>query len=235
MTLAVTKWLRWTLLGVSVGSTTLRGAPSMWVSSATALPGTTVQVAVNYAPDTNTPSLQLDLTYSPDFLTNDVPVPGDALTDQVMASSQAAPGDLRMYFYSFSNSSLVPGTLLTVGFRISPDAPDHDESLSLSNVIVDTVVAGNVYVVPVTLTNGVLSVVVPPQFTAVYRNSSGGIHLQLAGGPGRSYVIGASTNIALPQPWPALLTNVDTSSVREIDDASAASLPKRFYRARLTP
>jgi hypothetical protein len=129
--------------------------------------------------------------------------------------------------FSFSDSSLTNGVLVYVPFSISSNAPDEDETLALTNVVVssaqgEAVLAG--------ASNGVLSIAVPPQFTAIFATTNGETHLQLSGTTGRSYVIEAETNL-YPSQWIVLSTNVAVNGVVEFDDASAGAFPSRFYRA----
>jgi hypothetical protein len=219
------------VLGIAIGSGALRGAPSIWVRSASTGPGAGVQVDVNYATDTNTPSLQFDLLYSTTYLSVGTPVPGSALSDHVFSSSEVSPGDLRVVIFSFSNSPITNGSLARVPFTVASDSPDHDESLTLSNVIVDTVISNNAYVVPVSVTNGALAILVPPRFTSIYRTNGGAMHLQLAGGQGRTYLVEAVTNLALPRPWPVVILSPAGPALREMNDNAAPAYPTRFYRA----
>ncbi len=197
------------------------------VGSTAGAPGTTVQVAINYTTDTNAPSLQFDLKYETNFLTNGAPVGGSALADQEIYYNEVSPGDLRVLLLSFSNSPLTNGVLVYVPFIISTNAPDEDETLVLTNVVVSSPQGTQI---PAGASNGVLSIAVPPQFTSVFATNNGGIYVQLSATTGRSYVIEAATNLSSSQ-WTPLATNVAVNGLVDFDDTSAGSFPSRFYRA----
>jgi hypothetical protein len=219
-------WLT-ALMAVVLWGGALSAEPMLSVGSTAGAPGSTVEVAVNYTTDSDTPALQFDLRYDTNYLTPGTPVGGSALADQEVDSAEPSPGVLRVLMFSFSDSSLTNGVLVYVPFSISSNAPDEDETLALTNVVVssaqgEAVLAG--------ASNGVLSIAVPPQFTAIFATTNGETHLQLSGTTGRSYVIEAETNL-YPSQWIVLSTNVAVNGVVEFDDASAGAFPSRFYRA----
>jgi hypothetical protein len=59
------------------------------------------------------------------------------------------------------------------------------------------------------------------------------MHLQLAGTPGRSYIIAATTNLSSPQ-WTALYTNTPAAGLLDYQDVVAGAFVNRFYRACVT-
>lgn len=215
------------LLALVLGAGLLPAEPMLSVGSAAGAPGTTVQVAINYTTDTNAPSLQFDLMYETNYLTNGAPVGGSALADQQIYYNEISPGILRVLLLSFSNSPMTNGVLVYVPFIISTNAPDQDETLVLTNVIASSPLGTEI---PAGTSNGVLSIAVPPQFTSILATNNGGIFLQLGGTTGRSYVIEAATNLS-PSQWIPLATNVAVNGFVEFDDTAAVSFPSRFYRA----
>src|SRR5271165_2089550 len=73
-----------------------RALPSMSLGTTAGAPGATVSVPVNVTIDTNVVSLQFDLWYSTNYLTNGAPVGGNALSDQQIYYAPIAPGALRV-------------------------------------------------------------------------------------------------------------------------------------------
>ena len=202
--------------------------PSMSVGTTAGAPGTTNPVPVNVTIDANVVAFQFDLLYATNYLTPGTPVGGSALADQQLGSAVVSPGLIRVLGYSFSNSPITNGVLAYVPFSIAANAPDHDEMLVLSNVLL---VSAQLFVVPATVnSNAVLSVTVPPQFSAIYPTNAGAMHLELTGTTGRVYIIQAATNLAFEQ-WSPLATNTDAAGVLPFDDVSAGTAPNRFYRA----
>jgi len=216
------------LLAVLVVSAGATAAPVLSVNSTAAIPGSTVQVAVRYTTDTNAPSLQFDLLYATNYLATGTPTGGDALADHQVASSEPAPGVRRVLIFSFSNALLTNGVLAFVPFTIATNAPDHDEALTLSNVVVSTLQANQVLAYS---SNGVLTIAVPPQITSVVRTNSGA-RVQLVGTSGREYRLEAQTNVAALQ-WTPLATNIAVNGLAEFNDATPAAFSSRFYRAAL--
>jgi hypothetical protein len=215
------------LLTVMPGCGPLLAEPVLSVGSTAGAPGSTVQVAINFTTDTDAPALQFDLVYATNYLLTGTPVGGSALADQEVFSSEPSPGVLRVLMFSFSNSPLTNGVLVYVPFSISNNAPDHDEPLALTNVVVSSPAGTQI---PAGASNGVLSIAVPPRFTAIFATNNGDIHLQLSGITGRSYVIATETNL-FPSQWIPLATNVAVNGLVEVDDVSAGAFPSRFYRA----
>jgi glucose/arabinose dehydrogenase len=64
------------------------------------------------------------------------------------------------------------------------------------------------------------------------RDGDGTLHWQLSGDPTRTYLVEGSTNLAT---WTSVTTVRPATGVAEFDDASAATLRYRFYRAVLVP
>lgn len=216
------------LLAVLAGSGWVAAAPVLSVNPTAGIPGSTVPVAVSYTTDTNAPSLQFDLVYATNYLATGTPAGGDALSDHQIASSEPAPGVRRVLIFSFSNTPLTNGVLAYVPFMLASNAPDHDELLTLSNVLVVNTQAN---VVPAYSSNGVLAVAEPPLVTALVR-TNGAIHLRVLGTTGRGYRLEAETNLASPG-WTALATNIATNGMTEFDDTAATGFSSRFYRAAL--
>jgi hypothetical protein len=192
-------------------------------------PGTTNPVPVGVTIDTNVVSFQFDLLYATNYLTPGTPVGGSALADQQLASAVVTPGVFRVLGFSFSNSPLTNGVLAYVPFAIAGNSPDHDEMLVLSNMLL---VNAQAFVVPVTVnSNAILSITLPPHFSAIVPTNAGAIHLELTGTTGRVYVVQSATNLVSPQ-WIPLTTNTDVTGVLRFDDVSASNFPDQFYRAR---
>jgi hypothetical protein len=192
-------------------------------------PGTTNPVPVSVTIDTNVVSFQFDLLYATNYLTPGTPVGGSALADQQLASAVVTPGVFRVLGFSFSNSPLTNGVLAYVPFAIAGNSPDHDEMLVLSNMLL---VNAQAFVVPVTVnSNAILSITLPPHFSAIVPTNAGAMHLELTGTTGRAYVVQSATNLVSPQ-WIPLTTNTDVTGVLRFDDVSASNFPDQFYRAR---
>ena len=215
----------WLLL---LGSAAAPAMPTMSLGTTANAPGTTDLVPVSVTIDTNVVSFQFDLVYATNDLTPGTPIGGSALADQQLASAVVTPGVFRVLGFSFDNMPITNGVLAYVPFTIAANAPDHDEMLVLSNMLL---VNAQASVVPVTVnSNAVLSVAVPPQFSAIFPTNAGAMHLELSGTTGRVYVVQATTNLAPPQ-WSPLATNTDVTGVLPFDDVTAGAVPTRFYRA----
>jgi len=200
------------------------------VGTTAGAPGTTDSVPVGVIVDTNVVvSFQFDLLYAANTLTPGTPVGGSALADQQIASAVVTQGQFRVLAFSFSNSAITSGVAVYVPFAITNTAFDHDESLILSNVLLVSTQAQSLAVT--VLSNAMLSVTVPPRFTAVVPTNSGVLHLELTGTTGRVYAIEATTDLVQPQ-WSALTTNTATNGVVRFDDSTAVALSNRFYRGR---
>ena len=177
-------------------------------------------------------SFQFSLLYSTNTLTPGTPVGGPALSGQLVFGSVLTQGQFYVFAVSYTDSPVTSGVAVTVPFVITNNAPDHDETLVLSNVFFEDAQANTV---PVTVTsNTTLSVVVPPQFTAISLTNPGVLHLQLTGSTGRVYVLEAATNLVQPQ-WSVLATNATTNGVATYSDPAAGSFSNRFYRGRFVP
>ncbi len=201
----------------------------MSLGTTSGAPGATDSVPVIVTIDTNVVSFQFDLLYATNYLTPGTPVGGGALADQQLFSAVVTPGVFRVLGFSFSNSPITNGVLACVPFAIAGNAPDHDEMLVLSNMLLVNAQATNV---PVTVnSNAILSVTVPPYFSAIVPTNAGAMHLELTGTTGRVYVVQSATNLVSPQ-WIPLTTNTDVTGVLRFDDDSASNFPHQFYRAR---
>ena len=202
--------------------------PSVSAGATAGAPGATDPVPVSILVDTNVIAFQFDLLYAPNDLAPGTPVGGDALADQQLASGVVAPGLFRVLGYTLSNSPLTNGVLAYVPFAIDANAPDHDEILTLSNVVL---VSAELSEVPATVnSNAILSITVPPHFSAIFPTNAGAMHLELAGTAGRVYLIQTATKLVSPQ-WQPLTTKPNVTGVLDYDDLFAGGLTMRFYRA----
>src|ERR1700722_3724509 len=221
----------WPLAAMALLLFVPRGAlatPTMSFSTIVGKPGATVQVPINITVDTDVVAFQFDLWYSTEYLTHGTPVGGGALADQQLAVGEVAPGALRVLAYSLTDSLVTNGVAVYVPLIIAFNAPDHNETLLISNVVLSSAAGTSV---PVTVnSNAILSVAVPPLFTAIFPTNAGAMHLELTGTAGRTYIIQATTSLAPPQ-WSPLTTNTDATGILPFDDVSAAGFPNRFYRA----
>ncbi len=215
----------WLLL---FGTAVAPAMPTMSLGSTAGAPGTTNPVPTSVTIDTNVVSFQFDLLYATNYLTPGAPVGGSALADQQLASAVVTPGILRVLGFSFDNKPITNGVLAYVPFAIASNAPDHDEMLMLSNMLLVNTQASNVTVT--VYSNATLSITVPPHFSAIFPTNAGAMHLDLTGTTGRVYVIQATTTLASPQ-WSPLATNTDITGVLPFDDTSPGLFPTRFYRA----
>lgn len=214
-----------------IGQFNLQAEPQLSVEFTAGTPGTTAWVAVNYATDTNAPSLQFDLLYSTNDLTSGNPVGGSALSDHQIFSSEVTPGLRRVLIFSLSNAAISNGVLAYVPFSIASNSTDHNEPLTLSNVVVSSV-SGTA--IPATSSNGVLAIALQPAFTAIFSTNGGAIHLQISGTSGRNYVVQSTTNL-IQSSWIALYTNIAVGGILEFDDARPQSGLAQFYRAMVAP
>jgi len=218
-------------LSVLLAAAAAFGSPSIYVGIVAGQPGATVQVPVYYTSDTNAVSLQFDLVYATNVLTAGGPVGGSALADHLIGTSELTSGIRRVLIFSFSNTPFTNGVLAHVPFVIAPDATDHDEALALNGVLVVSAAADPIPLGPVL--GGRIAVSPSPQFGAVTA-TAGGVHVELGGTPGRTYVIEGAVATDSPQ-WTALATNTAAGGTATFDDPSAAASAQRIYRARLEP
>jgi len=190
-----------------------------------------VLVPISFTTDTNVPSFQFDLVFSTNYLTTGTVVPGPANPGYfIFTNATVAPGVLRVLSVGFL-SPLADGVVALVPFTIATNAPDHDETLQVSNVVVSSFAGDNV---PASGSNGLLAVAVPPRFTSIALTNRGAIHLEITGSTGRTYVVEAAAGVAGP-PWLAVHTNLVSQGTLVFDDLSATNFPARFYRARVVP
>jgi hypothetical protein len=204
--------------------------PTMSLGTTASAPGTTNLVPISVTIDVNVVSFQFDLLYSTNYFAPGTPIGGSALADQQLASAVVSPGVFRVLGFSFSNSPLTNGVLAYVPFSIGSNAPDHDEALALTNMLL--LVNAQAGAVPFTInSNAILSITVPPHVSAIFPTNAGAMHLELTGTTGRVYTIQAKTNLASPQ-WNSLAVRTNFTGVLRFDDVIGSSLPQRFYRAQ---
>jgi hypothetical protein len=209
----------------------LRGEPRFAVGAIAAAPGSSVLVPVSFNSDTNVPSFQFDLLFSTNYLATGSVLPGPANTGYfIFTNSTVAPGVIRVLSVGFA-SAVSNGVAALVQFAVSANAPDHDESLVISNIVVSSFSGDNV---PATGSNGVLAVVVPPRFVSILRSNTGPTQLQLSGAAGRTYVLQASSDPGF-SPLSSIATNQPGTGNISFQDTAAASFPVRFYRALVVP
>jgi len=218
-------------VGVWISCLNLSADTLLSVQSTAGAPGTTAVVALNYLSDTNAPSLHFDLLYPTNDLVLGRPVRGEALSDHLLAWLEVMPGLRQVAIVSLSNSPLSNGVVAYMPFSISTNAVDHDEILSLSNILVSNAMA---QVVPSEGSNGVLAVAVPPNFSAIFLTNGGVIHLELSGTTGRNYAIQSTTNLSLPS-WTTLFTNTNAGGILKFDDVAVPGVSSRYYRAVVVP
>jgi hypothetical protein len=78
--------------------------------------------------------------------------------------------------------------------------------------------------------------VVFPGITGVAANPNGSFTLNLAGAPGHTYVLEATTNLISSANWLPVATNtLGTNGVWQFTDASATNFPQQFYRLKFAP
>ena len=135
----------------------------------------------------------------------------------------AATACTPLTFQWFSNSTL---TIFT------------NTTLTLSNLTLAA--AGNYFVVASanggSSTSAVATLTVnliPPAISAVAANPDGSFSLNLAGSPGYTYVLEATTNL-FPANWLPITTNtLGTNGTLPFADPSATNYQQQFYRLRL--
>lgn len=206
-------------------------APSLWIGTTNALAGNVVAVTLNLLVDTNVPHLQFDILYETNFLSCSTPLPGPALADQIIITSESPPGVRHVNLFSFSNSPVTNGVLLLVPFSIPANAPERYSAVGLTNVELFNL---QQQLLPqATWTNGTLEIMNPPRFTSLAR-IAGGLRVQAVSPPGHLLIIEAASS-PFQKPWIPLLTNRPPLGLTSFDDPTTAKLPTRFYRAILVP
>ena len=215
-------------LGVLTASVVTVASPLLSVDSTQGIPGSTVNVAINYTTDTNLTGIQFDLLFNTNYLQWGPPIRGNALSDQFLGTNLIAPGQFRVLAISFVSTPISNGVVVYMPFTIAINAPDHDEPLTFTNVVATGAAAEEV---ALPTSSGILAVVVPPRITGITPTNSGVMHLALIGSPGRNYIIQATTNLAAPQ-WLSF-SNVLSGGNPVFDDATATNFPVRFYRAQV--
>ena len=74
-----------------------------------------------------------------------------------------------------------------------------------------------------------------PSITALRTGSNGGVTLSLAGAPGYTYVLEATSNLLSPGSWLPISTNtLGTNGIWTVTDTQATNNPIQFYRLILT-
>ena len=211
-----------------MASATAAAMPLLSVGSTQGIPGSTANVAINFTTDTNVTGVQFDLLFNTNYLQLGQLIRGNALSDQFLGTNLIAPGQFRVLAISFIDTPISNGVIVYMPFTIASNAPDHDEPLTFTNVFATDALAESV---ALSLSNGVLAVVVPPRISAIAPTNGGGMRLVLAGSAGRNYVIQAATNLAAPQWLP--FTNILAGGSPVFDDVTASNSPLRFYRAQV--
>jgi len=142
-------------------------------------------------------------------------------------------------FGRLSAQSLAPGGLLSVSLT-NGFAPTNGSSFSVATSALETgqfssallpSLASNLTWRVSYASNGVtLKVVSPTMLTGARQGSNGSFRFTLAGSPGSSYVIQASTDLVQ---WATVETNALFSGTLTFTDTNANSFTRRFYRARI--
>jgi Pro-kumamolisin, activation domain/Bacterial surface protein, Ig-like domain/Immunoglobulin domain/Immunoglobulin I-set domain/Bacterial Ig-like domain (group 3)/Bacterial Ig domain len=84
--------------------------------------------------------------------------------------------------------------------------------------------------IAIVLTNAV------PTIIGIGNGSNGSVTLNLAGAPGYTYILEATTNLLPPVGWQPLATNtLGTNGLWQFTDAEAADFATRFFRLKLGP
>lgn len=204
-------------------------APLLSVVSTQGIPGSTVNVAINYTTDTNLTGMNFDLLFSTNYLQWEPVIRGNIPPDQfLLGTNLIAPGQFRVLVISSMRMPICNGIVLYMRFTIASNSPDHNEPLTFTNVAATDAAAEEV---ALPTNNGVLAVVVPPQISGITPTDGGVMHLALTGSSGRNYVIQATTNLTAPQ-WLSF-SNVLSGGNPVFDDATATNFPVRFYRAQV--
>ena len=220
-------------LALALGTESAFAGATLSVGSVTGTPGSTVLVPVSIFSDTNVVSLQFDLLYDSNFLTPGTAVGGPALADQLYGDNIVTNGVYRVLFYTFTYVPMTNGVIAYVPFAIATNAPDLDESLSLTNYLVLAGTATQLNTVQTSSTPGVLTIAVPPACNSITA-SNGAVQLQLTGSTGRSYVIQTTPSLDGSPQWSSVYTNITSNGLLTFDDPLGGTT-QRFYRAMLAP
>ena len=221
-----------TVLALYLGILDAIAAPTVAVRSTFGLPGATAMAAISFFTDTNVPQLQLDLLFETNFLSSGTPVAGPALADQLILSSEPAPGIRRVQLFSLSNSSMTNGVLVTIPFSIRTNAPERYTGLVLTNLTLYNTLQ---QLIPFgSSTNGTLEILTAPYFASMQRLLGGSLKLQVVSPPSHPCIIQATTNVAQGT-WLPICTNQPPIGTFSFVDSAAAKFPRRFYRALLVP
>lgn len=215
-------------LGILVMPASALAAPLLFMVSTQGVPGSTVTVAIDYTSDTNLTGLNFDLLFKTNFLQLGSVTLGNPLPGGIYGTNLIAPGQFRVLVLSAFGTFLSNGPVVYMPFTIAANSPDHDEPLMFTNVAAtDAVGVG----VALPVTNGFLSIIVPPQVGITLTNN-GAIQLAFTSNTNRNYTIQAATNPDAPQ-WSSF-TNVVSGSNPVFDDWTASNYPARFYRVQVT-
>lgn len=91
--------------------------PALSVGAASGLPGTTVDVPIEFVNDSDIVALQFDVLFDPAEATAGVPAIGpDVLTGHDIDSNLVAPGQLRIIIYSTNSDVLASGVVAVIPF-----------------------------------------------------------------------------------------------------------------------
>jgi hypothetical protein len=75
-----------------------------------------------------------------------------------------------------------------------------------------------------------------PNITSVAANPAGSFMLNLAGAPGQTFVLEATTNLTSSACWLPVDTNTPgANGIWQFTDSQATNFPQRFYRLRQLP
>jgi len=220
-----------------------QAAAGGWTGVATnAVLNGTAQLGVAFsARDGNHPLQQIDLFVDGQYfqtLTNVAPQPGNVLTVSLNGYPLAftVPTNATLAVVASGLAALLNTPATTNLTQVS--ACVHGDRIELHSV------ATNSLVNPFYFTDGAttnpagcfystqyLPGSVPPQLTSLGRTSDGAFHLHLETPTGTACLIQASTNLSC---WFPVFTNL-TGGPLDLEDASAPSFSKRFYRAVTLP
>jgi hypothetical protein len=145
-------------------------APLIAIAATNGVPGTTVQVPVLLATDTNLLSAEFDLRFNSKSLTASPPVAGDAVADHMVASCEVKSGVLRVAINSFSHAQLKDGVLVFVPMTIATNAFLGKETLVFTNVALFG--AGKDPVRPISIMNGTLTIMKPVHIGMAVTNAA---------------------------------------------------------------
>jgi hypothetical protein len=174
MLLCVTKMgfkcRQWIALAMILLPGMATAAPVLAIITTNGVPGTTIQVPVMLATDTNVLSAEFDLRFNAKSLAVSPPVAGEAISDHVVASCEVKRGVLRVQVTSFSNAELKDGVLVYVPMTILENAPLGKEDLAFTNAVLFK--AGKIAIRPMNVVNGVVMISKPVHFNTTGTNEA---------------------------------------------------------------